>query len=209
MAGLGVARHGNHRKEPPVKQIEVTIRGVTPLILNRFTDEAAEAATKGTRRATKSSESKTPRKDAESRLYKNDKGKLVIPAGNILSMLIEAGRQIKVGRSKLSTMKSSLVPAWILFSDTEFPLKHEQPWSVDSRPVVNPPTGGRLLRYRPRFDEWSVTMRFEINDSMDLGGDSLARELFDVAGSVVGLGDFRPSRRGPFGRWRVDHWEIL
>lgn len=35
---------------------------------------------------------------------------------------------------------------------------------------------------------------------------AIVRELFDIAGSKIGLGDFRPDRRGPFGRFTVTMW---
>jgi hypothetical protein len=37
----------------------------------------------------------------------------------------------------------------------------------------------------------------------------IARRLVDDAGRKVGLGDFRPWRRGPFGRFTVVRWEIV
>ena len=35
---------------------------------------------------------------------------------------------------------------------------------------------------------------------------AIGRELFDIAGSKIGRGDFRPDRRGPFGRFTVTMW---
>jgi len=31
----------------------------------------------------------------------------------------------------------------------------------------------------------------------------------DSAGKRVGLGDFRPARKGPFGKFRVDEWKVI
>jgi len=187
-----------------MQEVKVLIRGVTPLLINRITEEAAETATRGTRRAVRSSERLTPREDAESRLHLNDEKKVCIPSYMLGACLKSAGTHIRVGRNKLSTQRNSLVPSWILFHEMDFPIDHEQPWSVDSRPIRNPVTGGVTLRYRPRFDDWSVQLNFFLNEVLELGGGRLARELFDIAGSVCGLGDYRI---GSFGRWRVDEWK--
>jgi hypothetical protein len=37
--------------------------------------------------------------------------------------------------------------------------------------------------------------------------EALVRELLDIGGKRVGIGDFRPSRRGPFGRFKVVSWK--
>ena len=34
----------------------------------------------------------------------------------------------------------------------------------------------------------------------------LMREILDAAGKRIGLGDFRPARKGPFGKFTVTHW---
>ena len=35
---------------------------------------------------------------------------------------------------------------------------------------------------------------------------ALVRDLVDNAGGKVGLGDFRPDRKGPFGKFKIIHW---
>jgi hypothetical protein len=35
----------------------------------------------------------------------------------------------------------------------------------------------------------------------------LLREIIDAAGSRIGLGDFRPDRKGPFGKFVVVMWD--
>ncbi len=35
----------------------------------------------------------------------------------------------------------------------------------------------------------------------------LFREIVDAAGKKIGLGDFRPDRKGPFGKFVVIHWK--
>jgi len=34
------------------------------------------------------------------------------------------------------------------------------------------------------------------------------RQLVEVAGNKIGLCDFRPTRRGPFGRFEIAEWKV-
>lgn len=40
-------------------------------------------------------------------------------------------------------------------------------------------------------------------------GPILVRSIVDDAGKKIGLGDFRPARKGPFGRFVVKEWVVL
>ena len=77
-------------------------------------------------------------------------------------------------------------------------------YEVDARPVVVPATKGRIMRFRPRLDEWQVT--FEIEYDADLLTEIQIRKIVDDTGSRVGVLDFRPERKGPFGRFIVTSW---
>ena len=63
------------------------------------------------------------------------------------------------------------------------------------------------MAHRPRFDEWRVSFTLEVDET--LFSEALVRELLDIAGKRIGLGDFRPERKGPFGRFRTDAWRVI
>lgn len=183
--------------------IKCAIEGVSPLLMNRFTEAAQEKVSAATT-ASFQGKKGTPREQAEPKLYRREDGKPFIPAANLLAAIVQAGSFIKSGKSKLTTMKSSLVPAGVGISEVEL-LLTGAPWEVDSRAVVIPATGGRVMCHRPRFDAWKLACTLEIDD--ELFSDALVRELLDLAGKRIGLGDFRPARRGPFGRFKVTEWK--
>jgi hypothetical protein len=79
-------------------------------------------------------------------------------------------------------------------------------WEVDSRSVVIPSTGGRIMAHRPRVDTWNVSFTLDVDGTMFSPG--LVRAVVDDAGKKIGLGDFRPARKGPFGRFVVSHWDV-
>jgi hypothetical protein len=61
-----------------------------------------------------------------------------------------------------------------------------------------------MVCHRPLFHFWQL--RFSLTHDAEMLDAAIVRELFDIAGSKIGLGDFRPDRRGPFGRFTVTLW---
>lgn len=183
--------------------IKCRIKGVSPLLCNRFTD-AQQQAVSSQINASVVGERGTPREQAEPKLYRDSHGHPILPGPNLFASLVAAGTFIKAGKSKLTTMKSSIVPAGLSIPEIELPLSPSA-WETDSRPVVIPSTGGRVMCHRPRFDAWSVSFTLEIDES--LFSERVVRELVDHAGKRIGVGDFRPARRGPFGRFVVESWK--
>lgn len=182
----------------------VEITGTTPLLMNKFTDAAMEKATNGSGSALIGSRG-TPREIAESKVYRTSDGTPCIPTPNVFRCLIDAGIFFKAGKNKVTTSKSSLIPAALSVSGIECVVRHQQPMSVDIRAVVIPSTGGRIAGVRPRFDDWKLS--FEIVLDEGVMDERLLREIVDAAGSKIGLGDFRPARKGPFGKFKVTSWK--
>jgi hypothetical protein len=183
--------------------IQVTIEGKTPLLMHRFTDEAQLSATSGTRASTVG-EMGTPREQAEKALYTDEQERVGIPQPNLFRALIDAGKFFKAGRSKVTTQKSSLIPACLEIEELFILLDHREPWTVDTRPVRIPSTGGRILRHRPMFNDWRLA--FTLTLDTDVMSAKLLREIVDAAGKRIGLGDFRPDCKGPYGKFVVTSW---
>jgi hypothetical protein len=186
-------------------KITVTIEGVSPLLMNRFT-EANEVAVSGGTSISFRGDKGTPREQATPKCYADKEGILYIPGPNIYSCIIAAGTFHKAGKSKVTTMKTSLVPAGILLEEMVCSLNTTE-WEVDSRSVVIPSTGGRIMCHRPRVDRWSLTFTLDVDTTMF--SPTLVRALVDDAGKKIGLGDYRPARKGPFGRFVVKEWAVV
>ena len=185
--------------------IHIVIAGTTPLLMNKFTDEAAMQATSATRLSTAGHRG-SPQEQAEKKIYLGLEGNPMIPQPNLFRCLIDAGAYFKANRSKITTQKSSLLPACVDISGAEIPLSHVAPWRVDTRAVRIPATGGRILCHRPCFEDWSLAFDAEIDTDMIQPG--LFREIVDCAGKRIGLGDFRPATKGPFGKFVVTLWDV-
>lgn len=185
-------------------EIKIEITGITPLLLHRFTDEAAANATDSTRSSIQSGDRGTPREQAEPSLYTYE-GKPIIPGPNLFRAIIDGGKFFKAGKSKITTQKSSLIPSCVSIEEIVIPIKHKKPWEVDTRPIRIPATGGRILRHRPRFDDWALT--FSLSVDTDTLGTKLLREIIDATGKKIGLGDFRPDCKGMYGKFVVTKWQ--
>lgn len=62
--------------------------------------------------------------------------------------------------------------------------------------------GAADLRYRGEFKQWQVHMTVKYN-SLAISEEQI-RNLFSIAGFGVGVGEWRPSKDGQFGRFRVE-----
>lgn len=69
------------------------------------------------------------------------------------------------------------------------------------------PTAPSDIRFRPEFRGWSL--QADLVFAPDLLEEQRLRELICLAGCHVGLGDWRPSRGGEFGRFRLSSFKVL
>jgi hypothetical protein len=199
------------KKDPKAVRVEIT--GQRPgLLFNGFTASVQAQIEKGSSSVLRSSGGKLPRDQARDRLYMTEEKvpRAFVPAANLFANLVAAGQHLKVGRSKLTTMKSSLIPAGLEIVEAVLPIFSpgtDEPasWEVDSRGVVVPATGGRVMCHRPIFHAWQLRLTLVYDAAMF--EESMVRELFDIGGVKAGLGDFRPSRKGPYGKYLVTSWQ--
>lgn len=172
-----------------MKNITVSIKGISPLLMHRFPLEPIEAI-----------EKKTPEEQAEIAAYRTPEKKLYISGTAVQRAFIAAATYSK-GKGRGSLQK---VAAASVFVTPEYILLGQDKYEVDARAVVVPATKGRVVRYRPRFDEWKVD--FNIDYDENLLTEQQLRRIVDDAGQRVGLLDFRPARNGSFGRFMVTKW---
>ena len=185
--------------------VHAQITGTTPLLVNKYTDESAQQ--KPTRRI-EVAENKNPRKEAQSRAYVADDGSFFFNSFAILNAMAAAGTSFKQKGSR-KTLRFVVPSAirmldgdGITILDEDFTVSKQ--FEIDSRPVVIPATGGRIIRHRPRWNVWAARFRLGVNE--ELLDPITAHRLLSEAGQTIGIGDFRPERRGPFGTFIVTEW---
>jgi len=195
-----------------MKRIKVKVNGTSPLLMNRMPIEALEGLRDKTKKRKFSTRPKDPRQEAEPKIYKTEQDKPYIPTENLMSALISAGVYIRLdGKRQLSTQKSTLVPG---FLDIETPYllltngskKSTPKWEVDMRQGRNPNGGEAVCIVRPRFDLWGFEFSM-LADDESIPIDRI-RELVDIALHRVGLCDFRPARKGIYGKSKIVSWVV-
>jgi len=189
-----------------MRTIEVTIAGTTPLLQHRFAEDSEVSVGRATRRVNFKAE--LPRETAERSAYRDVGGALYFPGAAISRLLREAGSGHKQRGSRRSLR--FVVPAAVMVLDDAIPLfeadggARAKDFEVDARPVTIPATKGRVMRYRPRLDAWAAKFRVRVNE--DVLSAEVVHQLLVEGGQQIGIGDFRPERGGPFGMFRIIHW---
>jgi len=180
-----------------MKTYNVTIEGTSPLLMNRPSMLIGDISKD---RKPLSDNYKT---QAEEKLYLNDKGKLYQPSTHIYGALIEAGKHKKVvGKGKATYSK--VVGYAVQIEPYEIEHK-KQKWEVFTCLAVNPNTKGRNPLSRPMLREWELDFVITFDDTEIQ--PSIMKELLDIAGRVVGIGDWRPTKKGFYGKFQVTKWK--
>lgn len=147
-------------------------------------------------------EKKPPEVQAELVAYRDpDTRQLYVPATAVQRCLINGATYSK-GKGRGSLQKNAA--ACLLIGPEERLSLGIDTYVVDARPIVVPATKGRVMRYRPKVDPW--TLAFTIDFDETLLTEPQVRRIVDDSGSRVGLLDFRPEKKGPFGRFIVTQW---
>jgi hypothetical protein len=181
-----------------LRRIKVTVEGVTPLLLNRFREQSG-----------KPNSDLTPRDLAEEGLYRDQDGNptTTVPAWNVYKSIMEAGKYFKDGRSAWSTKEGSRMPGVTWIEDVHNNLQiTPEDWEVHDAAVKIPATGGRVIRYRPVFNQWKLD--FYMMCDTDFMNLKVLREIVDCAGQRVGVGEWRPDRKGLHGKYVVKCWDV-
>lgn len=174
-----------------IQTLKVQITGQSPLLMHRYPLVPIEAL-----------EKQTPEQQAEIAAYRNEETKeLYIPAVAVQRALV-GGAAFSKGKGRASLAKAAA--ACLLIDEAYLGLGVSE-YKVDTQAVVIPATKGRVLRYRPRLDKWAVS--FTLNYDTTLLSAKQVRQIVDDTGKHVGLLDFRPEKKGPFGRFVVTSWE--
>ena len=187
-----------------MKTITTSIEGISPLLINKFSDksEIVETMTK-----TKVDYG-TPREQATAGAYFDETTKLMwIPSTWTKGAITSVSSDYKLPKSRKS-VKSVIGGSVLCLQEKLYFLEKYviDDAEVDSRPVVIKGRG-RIMRHRARLEKWSLKFDISIDDSI-LAVENV-HEMLSDAGRRSGIGDFRPQKTGPFGRFMITQWTVL
>lgn len=175
-----------------MKSVNIEITGIAPLLHHRFqTENHGENASKSKKKVY------DPKEEAENCLYRNSAGEIYQPAEHIFQAMVKGAVAYKFEGKK--TYKD-VITSGIAISPEDIPLITEQDYEIDARPVVI--QRSRVVRWRPRFNEWKVRFTIDILDDENISVPIL-KDILETAGKTKGIGDYRPR----FGRFMVSKFE--
>jgi hypothetical protein len=179
-----------------MKTMKVVIKGETPLLFNKFTEAEIDTPVKKRAGAVKE-------KIVEDKLYLTDDKKVYTPSTHLVGAIVNAGKQYKIqgkGKSTYAKVVGSTVQI------EPFQIVHKiQKWDVFSISAVNPMTRGRMMVKRPKMDEWKLEFNLTYDDEQI--PEETMKNILDYAGTNVGIGDWRPDKKGRFGKFIVEKFE--
>ena len=144
----------------------------------------------------------TPEEEAKGKVYLDADGSYYILSEAFRSSMIGKGGGAsgrRIGKytaiSRCCAGVFTVEPrATLLDAKTLKPIKH---YKIDTRRAVVQNQG--VLRSRPMFENWAVRLPIEIDE--DFITPNQVHDLLNMSGKVAGVGDFRPQRKGTFGRY--------
>lgn len=177
---------------------EITIEGTADILFHRWSNESVEAKAK----APKNSKAKKE-DDVESYVYRNKAGEICIPGEYLRQSIIHAAKFKQDPRSPRKSAMD-LFKAGIV-SLTSLASLGTKDWDyLDKRRVVIQREGA-VTRIRPAMLKgWKATFLFQVllPEYID---PQLLNEVTQMAGRLIGLGDFRPT----YGRFTITKFNVL
>jgi hypothetical protein len=189
-----------YNQETAVAQIKITVRGVYPLMThNPSTMGQGQEAKRGSRIPEAEVE-------AEAGTYRLEDGSCAIKGESFRGCILDAAGAWK---AKRSTMKSRL--SHITIVEELLQLRHhdETPitsYEIDARRAVIKKQG--IIRRRPKYAEWQCDFTVQY-DPVLVPEPLIIVDIAADAGGRIGVGDYRPQKNGPFGRFKVISYQLL
>jgi hypothetical protein len=134
----------------------------------------------------------------EGSLYFDDTMHVVVPDYVLEGALYEAAKKRKLGQVIRSGVFSTERSWRLIFPGDERTVEElrDDPNFLDRRTIVNPSTRGKLMRCRPRFDNWEL--KFELKYRPDMIPDYSLYEVVRILGHDIGFSDDRKRAGGRF-----------
>ena len=179
----------------------VPLVGTAPLIVHKFSEKSKRQMLDAMQGRKSPKQPKDPEGEYAAAFYRHDDGGFGFPVIAFKAASVAACRFF--GKSMPMTLARQCI-----FFDAEFSKADGQKLArLVGEPrmredVTRVGMGGTDLRYRPEFTEWSTTVEVTYVTSM------LTREsvlsLIEAGGMGVGVGEWRPEKKGDFGTFAID-----
>jgi len=173
------------------------VTGLLPLLTHN-----PASMSSGANGAVKAKKIPSPEEEAAGGLYRDAEGNFGVPSMGFRSGLLCGLKGKKVGKISAPMIFASSVFAVddlsiLIDPETEEPLRV---YEIDKRRAIIQRNG--VIRCRPRFPKWQCFLTLQID--ADVLQAQQVEEHLNVAGQIIGVGDYRVERKGIFGKYMVE-----
>lgn len=198
------------RVKPPISiqrphfvMFDVVVREMegSPLIVHAWGRKAIHQMLGDHMGYTMELEDKRPFEDFVECLYSDKRtGELTLRSVMFKNSMIEALRHLRPARKEEEVRKMDAGEGITIVGEMS-PLYGFPTNRLDPVKVGNFPNTTADLRFRPEFVQWAAVLRFRHNPDV-ITKESILNLLI-MAGEMVGVGEWRPGRKGPNGLFQV------
>ena len=193
----------------------IRVRGVTPLLMDNGAaglDTRSAANIEKAQIAKKTGSNRTVADEVRLRelecfvsLYLDDDGAPTLPAAAFRKNIESAARKLRQG----AQVREGLIVEEVEEFDYDRSLgTTAAELALSAQFTVGVGVGrGRVLRTRARFDNWAATFRIDVDPEL-VDREQLLVWL-DIGGRRLGVGNWRPEKSGVFGRFEVEHIQMV
>lgn len=179
---------------------KVEIEGVTPYMQHRMDDQKLEAWEKNRKHVIERPDvNQEDYKRAEFHAYRNKDGKLFLPSEHLRLALINGGGYLKSKVGVKTKSMKSIIAAVLMINPEEILLPEYD--EIDKRSAVNKNVKARVIVIRPKWTIWKAEFNMILDNSTLT--EEMLTELITTTGNYVGIGSYRPTNNGYFGRFKL------
>lgn len=175
-------------KEFDIKKVVVPIRGISPLITNKFSNKAIELI-KGKQFGTaknKKHDVKNPEQDYQNAKHISAQGWEGFPAAGFKAAMTRGAKMIGM------VMKDTQTSFFVQADDEETQLVRVYGESRMREDMVRVGMGSADIRFRPEYPKWEVNLTIEFNEGV-ISLDQIY-QMIKAAGYGCGIGEMRPEK---------------
>jgi hypothetical protein len=183
------------------ERVLVPIVGTNPLIVHNFSAKSRQMMLDAMQGKKSPATKKDPEAEYNDAFYRMENGEPGFPAIGFKACTVGAARFY--GKDvKMTELRQFMFFRGILSDRDPMPLVQIIGEPEMREDTVRVGMGKADLRYRPMFRQWSATLDITyVTSQLDL--DSLV-SLVNAGGMGVGVGEWRPEKRGEFGTFALD-----
>lgn len=185
-----------------MKKVKVVLSGLTPLLMHNV-ESMMDAEGSAGRSSMKKYDAEEEARKAAYTIEIKGKTVLCVPSRCVYGMILRSASYFKVkGRNVSSTIAGAIdiVPENIPLTLNG---KNITDYVIDKRSVVV--QRARIIRCRPRIDKWELAFEIVYNEDY-IADDKLLKKIIQDGGIKVGLLNFRPEKKGTFGKFEIKSW---